>query len=114
VRTRAGDIDIEASAVEVRAVPDRFFSARRSPEVGTEGYSPAVLAKGFARRARRRRSLRQRDMRELAESKSVHHLQRLSERVGKVGGVADEDVEKVSLSVGWKGTTGSRRGERSP
>jgi hypothetical protein len=84
--------------VEVRAVPDRFFFPLDVRlKLGTEGYSPAVMAKGV-RQASKASSFVEasEDMRELAEIEiSPTHLQRLSERVGEEWEeLRDEDVEK--------------------
>jgi hypothetical protein len=76
--------------------------------LGTEGYSPAVLAKAV-RQASKASSFAEAsdDLRELAEVEiSPTHLQRLSERIGEEWAeVRDEEVEKfreVKLERGYK------------
>jgi hypothetical protein len=81
----------------VCAVPDFFFPLDVRLGLGTEGYSPAVLAKAV-RQASRAPSFVEAsdDLRELADLEiSPTHLQRLSERIGKEWvEIRDAEVEK--------------------
>jgi hypothetical protein len=78
-------------------VPDFFFPLDVRLGLGTEGYSPAVLAKAV-RQASRAPSFVEAsdDLRELADLEiSPTHLQRLSERIGKEWvEIRDAEVEK--------------------
>jgi hypothetical protein len=85
------------SAGSVRSAGSFFFPLDVRLGLGTEGYSPAVLAKAV-RQASKASSFAEAsdDLRELADVEiSPTHLQRLSERIGKEWvEVRDEEVEK--------------------
>ena len=81
----------------VRNAESFFFPLDDRLRLGTEGYSPALLAKAV-RQARKASSFEDAsdDLRELAGVEiSATHLQRLSERIGREWAKArDEEVEK--------------------
>jgi hypothetical protein len=85
------------SAGGVRSAGSFFFPLDVRLRLGTEGYSPAVLAKAV-RQASKAASFAEAsdDLWELADLKiSPTHLQRLSERIGEEWvEVRDEEVEK--------------------
>jgi hypothetical protein len=85
------------SAGDVQTAESFFFPLDVRLRLGTEGYSPAVLAKAV-RQASKAPSFQEAsdDLRELAEIEiSPTHLQRLSERIGEEWAeVRDEEVEK--------------------
>jgi len=85
----------------VRAVSDRFFPSDVRLRLGTEGYSPSVLAKAVRQASKASSFLEASDdLRELAEVEiSARHLQRLSERIGaEWAEVRDEEVEQFRQS----------------
>ena len=81
----------------MRSAGSFFFPLDVRLRLGTEGYSPAVLAKAV-RQASKAASFAEAsdDLRELADVEiSPTHLQRLSERIGEEWvEVRDEEVEK--------------------
>ncbi len=85
------------SVGDVQSAGSFFFPLDVRLRLGTEGYSPAVLAKAV-RQASKASSFAEAsdDLRELAEVEiSATHLQRLSERIGaEWAEVRDEEVEK--------------------
>ena len=97
VTTRAGDIACGVSVGAVRSAGSFFFPLDVRLGLGTEGYSPTVLAKAV-RQASKASSFAEAsdDLRELADMEiSPTHLQRLSERIGEEWAeVRDEEVEK--------------------
>ena len=97
VTTRAGDIEVRRQRWRCAKCRIVFFPLDVRLGLGTEGYSPAVLAKAV-RQASKASSFAEAsdDLRELAEVEiSATHLQRLSERIGEEWAeVRDEGVEK--------------------
>ena len=89
--------DCDVSVGDVRSAGSFFFPLDVRLRLGTEGYSPAVVAKAV-RQASKASSFKEasEDLQELAEvGISATHLQRLSERIGKEWAeVRDEEVEK--------------------
>jgi hypothetical protein len=85
------------SAGDAPSAGSFFFPLDVRLRLGTEGYSPAVLAKAV-RQASKASSFKEAsdDLRELAEVEiSATHLQRLSERIGgEWAEVRDEEVEQ--------------------
>ena len=89
--------ECDVNAGDVQNVGSFFFPLDVRLRLGTEGYSPTVVAKAV-RQASKASSFAEasEDLRELAEVKiSATHLQRLSERIGGEWAEArDEEVEK--------------------
>ncbi len=97
VTTRAGDIRVRRQRWRCAKCRVVFFPLDVRLRLGTEGYSPAVLAKAV-RQASKASSFAEAsdDLRELADLEiSATHLWRLSERIGEEWvEVRDEEVEK--------------------
>jgi hypothetical protein len=97
VTTRAGDIRVRRERWRCAKCRIIFFPLDVRLHLGTEGYSPTVLAKAV-RQASKAPSFAEAsdDLRELADVEiSPTHLQRLSERIGEEWAeVRDEEVEK--------------------
>jgi hypothetical protein len=97
VTTRVGEIGVRRQRWCCAKCRIFFFPLDVRLRLGTEGYSPAVLAKAV-RQASKAPSFVEAsdDLRELADLEiSPTHLQRLSERIGEEWAeVRDEEVEK--------------------
>jgi len=101
VVTRAGEIPVRRQRFRCAKCRVIFFPLDVKLRLGTEGYSPKVLAKA-ARQASKSASFAEAsdDLRELAEVEiSPTHLQRISERIGREwAATRDAEVEQFRES----------------